>query len=199
MRIRKLILAIVICLVVLSLLPVHISSIEASGTCNGVLHVVQIGENLYRISLAYGVPMSAIANANGITNYSLIYAGSTLCIPGATTTYPTGPATYPTAPTTYPGVVVIPVTVTTYPTYPAYPAYPTAPATSPYMTVAPNGYFKPCILGVECRPDQTQYMYYNGREICVAAKFTAYGLGWVEADRSWCRWIDVFRAANPLP
>jgi LysM repeat protein len=42
---------------------------------------VRPGENLYRISLAYGVPMSTIAAANGIANYNLIYAGQTLCIP----------------------------------------------------------------------------------------------------------------------
>lgn len=44
-------------------------------------HLVRLGENLFRISLAYGVPMSTIAAANGIYNYNLIYAGQTLCIP----------------------------------------------------------------------------------------------------------------------
>ncbi len=44
-------------------------------------HVVRPGENLYRVSLAYGVPMATIASANGIANYNLIYAGQTLCIP----------------------------------------------------------------------------------------------------------------------
>jgi LysM repeat protein len=50
------------------------------GTCR-YYHTVRPGENLYRISLSYGVPMSAIAAANGIVNYNLIYAGQTLCIP----------------------------------------------------------------------------------------------------------------------
>jgi LysM repeat protein len=50
------------------------------GTCR-YYHTVRPGENLYRISLAYGVPMSTIAAANGIVNYNLIYAGQTLCIP----------------------------------------------------------------------------------------------------------------------
>ncbi len=44
-------------------------------------HTVRPGENLFRISLAYGVPMATIAAANGIVNYNLIYAGQTLCIP----------------------------------------------------------------------------------------------------------------------
>jgi LysM repeat protein len=50
------------------------------GTCR-YYHTVRPGENLYRISLAYGVPMATIAAANGIVNYNLIYAGQTLCIP----------------------------------------------------------------------------------------------------------------------
>ncbi len=50
------------------------------GQCR-YYHTVRPGENLYRISLAYGVPMSTIAAANGIVNYNLIYAGQTLCIP----------------------------------------------------------------------------------------------------------------------
>jgi len=51
-----------------------------SGQCR-YYHKVLPGENLYRISLAYGVPMATIAAANGIVNYNLIYAGQTLCIP----------------------------------------------------------------------------------------------------------------------
>ena len=33
-----------------------------------VVHVVQPGENLFRIALRYGVTVNAIANANGLTN-----------------------------------------------------------------------------------------------------------------------------------
>jgi LysM repeat protein len=51
-----------------------------SGQCR-FYHAVRPGENLYRISLTYGVPMSTIAAANGIVNYNLIFAGQTLCIP----------------------------------------------------------------------------------------------------------------------
>lgn len=44
-------------------------------------HPVSRGQNLFRISLHYGVSMSAIAQANGISNPNLIYAGQSLCIP----------------------------------------------------------------------------------------------------------------------
>lgn len=44
-------------------------------------YVVQRGDNLYRISLRFGRTVAQIAQANGITNYDLIYAGQTLIIP----------------------------------------------------------------------------------------------------------------------
>ncbi|MFQ6101336.1 MAG: LysM peptidoglycan-binding domain-containing protein [Anaerolineae bacterium] len=44
-------------------------------------HTVALGENLYRISLHYGVSMWAIAEANKITNLNYIRAGQVLCIP----------------------------------------------------------------------------------------------------------------------
>lgn len=45
------------------------------------IHVVQPGENLYRISLRYGVNMWTIAAANNILNLNQIYAGQQLVIP----------------------------------------------------------------------------------------------------------------------
>ena len=44
-------------------------------------HVVQRGENLYRIALHYGISVDALAKANDITNASVIYAGQTLHYP----------------------------------------------------------------------------------------------------------------------
>ncbi len=45
------------------------------------VHVVQPGENLFRIALNYGANMYEIAQINGITNLRLIYAGQQLLIP----------------------------------------------------------------------------------------------------------------------
>ncbi len=56
-------------------------------------HVVQAGENLFRIALRYGTTVEAIAQANGITNAALIYVGQTLTIPGGTPGGGTPPAT----------------------------------------------------------------------------------------------------------
>jgi LysM repeat protein len=45
-------------------------------------HTVVTGENLYRISLHYGVSMWRIAECNGIINLNYIQVGQVLCIPG---------------------------------------------------------------------------------------------------------------------
>lgn len=44
-------------------------------------YVVQAGDNLYRISLRFGVPLATLAAANGIYNYDLIYVGQVLVLP----------------------------------------------------------------------------------------------------------------------
>ena len=46
-----------------------------------VIHIVQRGENLFRIGLRYGVTVDALAVANGLTNTSRIYVGQRLVIP----------------------------------------------------------------------------------------------------------------------
>jgi LysM repeat protein len=52
--------------------PVHASSST---------HVVQPGESLSEIAVAYGVTMSALIAANGIGNSDYIYTGQQLTIP----------------------------------------------------------------------------------------------------------------------
>ncbi len=44
-------------------------------------HVVTAGENLYRISLRYGMNVQALAWANGLNNPQLVYVGQKLVIP----------------------------------------------------------------------------------------------------------------------
>ncbi|MBZ0303127.1 MAG: LysM peptidoglycan-binding domain-containing protein, partial [Anaerolineae bacterium] len=49
----------------------------------GTYHTVMMNENLFRISLRYGVSLSAILAANPqITNANLIYIGQQILIPG---------------------------------------------------------------------------------------------------------------------
>ena len=50
---------------------------EAAGTT----HVVQAGENLFRIALRYGVTVDALMAANNLSSPNLIYVGQVLIIP----------------------------------------------------------------------------------------------------------------------
>ena len=61
-----------------------------------IVHVVQRGENLFRIALRYNTTVEAIAAANGIRNPQLIYVGQRLTIPrgGGTTPPPGGGRTH---------------------------------------------------------------------------------------------------------
>src|SRR3982750_1074000 len=65
------------------------SSVFAQPNAGEATHVVQRGENLYRISLKYGVTMAAIAQRNNIANYNLIFSGQTLYIPAGGVVVPT--------------------------------------------------------------------------------------------------------------
>ena len=59
-------------------IPTGEASISPTG---GRIHIVQRGENLYRIGLRYGVSVQAIAQANGIINPNQIFVGQKLIIP----------------------------------------------------------------------------------------------------------------------
>ncbi len=80
-----------------------------------IVHVVQPGEDLYRIGLSYGIGWQAIMAANGM-NSTVIYVGETLIIPVAGDASPAGtPATpaaaepaQPAAPTAAPATVPAP-------------------------------------------------------------------------------------------
>jgi LysM repeat protein len=62
------------------------------STGGPTVHMVQPGENLFRIALRYGTTVDAIAQANGIVNPWFIYVGQELIIPvGDGGTLPPGP------------------------------------------------------------------------------------------------------------
>jgi LysM repeat protein len=63
-------------------------SYTGGTSSGGGTHVVQRGENLSQIALRYGTTVTAIAQANGIRNTSLIYVGQRLTIPGGGYTAP---------------------------------------------------------------------------------------------------------------
>jgi LysM repeat protein len=49
-----------------------------------ITHVVQVGENLFRIALRYGTTIDAISRANSISDPNQIIVGQTLAIPCGT-------------------------------------------------------------------------------------------------------------------
>jgi lipoprotein-anchoring transpeptidase ErfK/SrfK len=65
-----------------------------------IVHIVQRGENLFRIGLRYGVTVDVLAAANGILNPNHIYVGQRLIIP-------TGSAPAPSSPVPSTGTYVV--------------------------------------------------------------------------------------------
>jgi LysM repeat protein len=80
-----------------TLAPTALPSTATPLPTGQITHVVQRGENLFRIALRYGTTVQAIASANGIANPAQIYVGQRLVIlssgvqptpqPGDETTY----------------------------------------------------------------------------------------------------------------
>lgn len=54
---------------------------QSGGAAAGGIHVVQPGENLFRIALRYGTTVSILAALNHISNPRLIYVGQTIVLP----------------------------------------------------------------------------------------------------------------------
>jgi LysM repeat protein len=69
---------------------------EPSPTAAEITHVVQPGENLYRIGLIYGLSWVAIAEYNGIANANAIIVGQELRIPPTPTPTPQAQSLAPT-------------------------------------------------------------------------------------------------------
>jgi len=62
----------------------------SGGSC---VHEVTRGENLFRLSLRYGVSVADLATASGISNFNLIYPGQKITVPGCGTTGAVPPPT----------------------------------------------------------------------------------------------------------
>jgi LysM repeat protein len=103
-------------------------------------HVVQAGDNLYRIALSYGITFQQLQAANCMGSSTLIYAGQRLWVPNVPTRTPVpGVTIVPTFPTSTPTVTAsftsVPPTETTAP--PPTATVPTATFT-PSLTSFPT-------------------------------------------------------------
>jgi len=70
-----------------------ISSSPAIARPTGVYHPVAKGVTLYRISLAYKIPLAKLMAANGLSSPSALKVGQKLFIPGARAILPVEPST----------------------------------------------------------------------------------------------------------
>ena len=78
----------------------------ASG---GSVYVVQLGDTLSGIAASHGVSVSALVQANNLTNPNLIYAGQSLVIPGSSgPSNPGSPPAAPPPPPSQPGQNLLP-------------------------------------------------------------------------------------------
>ena len=81
---------------------------DAAEPADGVIHVMQAGQTLWRVARAYGVRLETLAEANGIDDPSRIDVGTPVFIPGARATlvvapYPAPPPTANLGPTVHRG------------------------------------------------------------------------------------------------
>jgi LysM repeat protein len=76
--------AVLISVTLLWAAPVWAAPVERASRQDQTVHVIQPGENLFRISLHYGTTVDALMQANGLNNAHAIYAGQRIVIPGRT-------------------------------------------------------------------------------------------------------------------
>lgn len=69
-------------LTIVMILLVGIAGSVSAQEQSSTVHIVQPGENLFRIALNYGVPLTELAAANSISDTTRIFAGQNLIIPG---------------------------------------------------------------------------------------------------------------------
>jgi murein DD-endopeptidase MepM/ murein hydrolase activator NlpD len=75
-----------------------VSRDDAAEPPDGIVHIVQPGQTLWRIARAYGIPLETLAAANGIEDPSRVEVGTPILVPGALATIAVAP--FPAPPPT---------------------------------------------------------------------------------------------------
>lgn len=110
MKLSRLITLSVVLVATLVMVFAPVSQASAQAACTRT-HVVQPGQNLFRIGLLYGVQWTVLQQWNYLANANVIYAGQVLCVSGP------NPSSPPPAPA--PGPVIV------------YPGNPFGPTSDP--------------------------------------------------------------------
>jgi len=87
--------AIVISVLLVIIAAPLLQSTPSAAQSGGGTHVVQSGENLFRIALRYNTTVEVLAAANGISDPGTIYVGQVLVIPDLEAPAPVDPAIAP--------------------------------------------------------------------------------------------------------
>ena len=104
MRMLRLVMMLVL-IVALASAFVPTEKVSAQTACTQT-HVVQAGQNLFRIGLLYNVAWTVLAQWNGIVNPNYVYTGQVLCVSGPSVPATGGPYVPPATGgpiTLYPG------------------------------------------------------------------------------------------------
>jgi LysM repeat protein len=108
---RRVLFTVLLCAAVIASGLMSVSTVKAQAQCSPS-HVVQKGENLFRIALANGTTWPILQQLNHIPNENLIFPGQVICLPGSTpgdTATPpvVTPVVTPAPPTVVPGGQIV--------------------------------------------------------------------------------------------
>lgn len=81
MRFRLVLPVLLVLVMFFGVAPFSTGTAAAQATCTQT-HVVQPGQNLFRIGLQYGVRWDTLAAWNNLANANLVYVGQVLCVSG---------------------------------------------------------------------------------------------------------------------
>ncbi|MCB9435798.1 MAG: LysM peptidoglycan-binding domain-containing protein [Anaerolineales bacterium] len=79
---KRFLFVVVIVALGLNMVPFHRAEAAPSPQACAQTHTVQVGQNLFRIGLMYGVQWPLLAQWNNLANPNLIYVGQVLCVSG---------------------------------------------------------------------------------------------------------------------
>jgi len=114
----------------------------SSSSSSGSVHVVQRGENLFRIALRYGTTVQALARANNLSNTSLIYVGQRLVIPAGGSASPAPATSGVSAPTAGKWIEIRLASQSLVAYEGQRPVYWATVSTGTYRTPTPKGRFR---------------------------------------------------------
>ena len=80
---------------------------DAAEPADGIVHIVQPGQTLWRIARVYGITLDTLAETNGIEDPSRVEVGTPIFVPGARATLVVAPYPAP-LPTSRPGPAIHP-------------------------------------------------------------------------------------------